>query len=70
MAATNLPYGVLLLLFYGAGHCAVIVFAGTFTGMVQHYLDWTEESRGVAILKRVCGALVLLGGLYLVHTAR
>ena len=70
LAATNLPYGILLLLLYGVGHCTVIVLAGTFTEVVQHYLNWTEKSRGAVILKRVCGALVLLGGLYLIYTAR
>ena len=70
LAATNLPYGILLLLLYGVGHCTVIVLAGTFTELVQHYLNWTEKSRGAVILKRVCGALVLLGGLYLIYTAR
>jgi len=70
LAATNLPYGVLLLLLYGVGHCAVIVLAGTFTEVVQHYLDWNEKSKGAVILKRICGVLVLLGGLYLIYTAR
>lgn len=70
LAATNLPYGILLLLLYGVGHCAVIVLAGTFTEVVQHYLNWNETSQGAVILKKVCGALVLLGGLYLIYTAR
>jgi cytochrome c-type biogenesis protein len=70
LAATNLSYGILLLLLYGAGHCAVIVLAGTSTEMVQHYLNWNEKSRGAVILKKVCGGLVLLGGLYLIYTAR
>ena len=70
LAATNLPYGVLLLLLYGVGHCAVIVLAGTFTEVVQHYLNWNEKSKGAVILKKVCGVLVLLGGLYLMYTAR
>lgn len=70
LASTNLPYGILLLLCYGAGHCSVIVLAGTFTEVVQHYLNWTEKSKGAVILKKVCGGLVLLGGLYLIYTAR
>ncbi len=69
LASTNLTYGLLLLVFYGVGHCAVIVLAGTFTGVVQHYLDWNEKSKGAVILKKVCGALVLAGGLYLIYTA-
>ncbi len=70
LAATNLPYGIMLLVLYGLGHCTVIVLAGTFTEVVQHYLNWNEKSRGAVILKRVCGVLVLLGGLYLIYTAR
>ncbi|MEI6809044.1 MAG: cytochrome c biogenesis protein CcdA [bacterium] len=70
LASTNLPYGILLLLLYGVGHCAVIVLAGTFTGVVQQYLDWNEKSRGAVVLKKICGVLVLCGGLYLIYTAR
>jgi len=66
LAATNVFYGVLLLAVYGIGHCSVIVLAGTFTEMVQHYLNWSERSKGAVILKRVCGVLVLLGGIYLI----
>jgi len=69
LAATNLPYGVLLLLVYGVGHCSVIVLAGTFTEMVQRYLNWNEKSSGALILKKVCGVLVLIGGLWLIYTA-
>ena len=69
LAATNLAYGVLLLLMYGLGHCAVIVIAGTATGLVQRYLNWTEKSHGALILKRVCGSLVLVAGLYMVYIA-
>lgn len=62
-------YAGSLLLCYGIGHCAVIVLAGTFTGIVQRYLNWNESSKGALILKKVCGLLVLLGGLYLIYTA-
>ena len=70
LAATNLPYGILLLLLYGLGHCGVIVLAGTFSEVVQNYLNWNEKSQGALILKKVCGVLVILGGLYLLYTAR
>jgi len=69
LAAKNLFYGILLLVTYGIGHCSVIVFAGTFTEIVQRYLNWNEKSKGAVILKKSCGALVLLGGLYLLYTA-
>lgn len=70
LAATNLSYGIVLLLLYGVGHCSVIVLAGTFTEVVEHYLHWNEKSKGALILKKICGVLVLLGGLYLIWTAR
>ena len=70
LASTSLAYGVLLLAVYGVGHCSVIVLAGTFTEVVQRYLNWNEESKGAAVLKKVCGVLVLLGGVYLIYTAR
>ena len=69
MAAAHMAYGILLLLAYGIGHCAVIVLAGTFTETVQHYLNWNESSQGAAILKKTCGVLVLLGGLWMIYTA-
>jgi cytochrome c-type biogenesis protein len=69
LAATNIGYGILLLAVYGVGHCSVIVAAGTSTELVQHYLNWNEESKGAAILKKVCGGLVLLGGVYLIYVA-
>lgn len=66
VAATDLIYAVSLLLAYGIGHCAVIVFAGASTGSVQRYLNWNEKSRGVSVVKKVCGALVIAGGVYMV----
>jgi len=69
LAATNLLYGIVLLLAYGVGHCSVIVLAGTFTEVVQRYLDWNEKSRGLVILKAICGVLVMLGGVYLIYIA-
>jgi cytochrome c-type biogenesis protein len=68
LAKTNIAYGIILLLAYGIGHCSVIVVAGTFTEVVQHYLNWNERSKGVIIVKKVCGILVILGGVYLIYT--
>lgn len=69
IASTQFLYGVSLLFIYGIGHCSVIIFAGTFTGVVQHYLNWNEKSRGAIILKKICGILVILGGIYLIWSA-
>ncbi len=69
LAKTAPLYGSSLLLAYGVGHCAVIVLAGTFTEVVQRVLNWNEQSRGLTIIKAICGGLVILGGLWLIYTA-
>ncbi|MGA2093272.1 MAG: cytochrome c biogenesis protein CcdA [Sedimentisphaerales bacterium] len=69
LAASNLIYGLTLLLFYGIGHCSVIVVAGTSTEIVQRFMNWNEKSRGTFYIKRVCGVLILLGGVWLIYIA-
>lgn len=69
LGATNPGYAALLLFAYGIGHCSVIVAAGTSTEMVQRFLNWNEQSRGTLWVKRVCGLLVILGGLWMIYTA-
>jgi cytochrome c-type biogenesis protein len=69
-AATNLLYGVSLLLAYGIGHCSVIVFAGTCTEFIQRYMSWNEKSRATIIIKGSCGLLLILCGLYLIYIAK
>lgn len=67
-SSTSFLYGAALLLAYGLGHCAVIVAAGTSTELVQHFLNWNEKSKGIAVVKFLCGILVVLGGVYLIFT--
>ena len=69
LSSTNFLYGSTLLLFYGLGHCSVIVLAGTFTEAVQRYLNWNEKSRGAFLLKKICGIVIMLAGLYLIYVA-
>jgi cytochrome c-type biogenesis protein len=66
LGSTNIPYAMLLIAVYGVGHAAVIVAAGTFTEVVQKYLNWTSGSRAVNILRKVCGALIIIAGAYLI----
>ena len=69
LGSENFAYGMLLMAFYGIGHCSVIVFAGTFTEVVQRYLNWNENSRGAVVLRKLCGVLVLLAGIYMIYIA-
>jgi cytochrome c-type biogenesis protein len=67
-AQTDYLISILLLLSFGIGHCAVIVGAGTVTNRVQRYLNWSDQSKALLWMKRICGILVILGGIYLVYT--
>lgn len=69
VGATTPLFAAGLLITYGIGHCSVIVLAGTFTQTVQKYLRWNETSMAANIVKKICGVLVLFGGLYLIYTA-
>ncbi|HOX57404.1 MAG TPA: cytochrome c biogenesis protein CcdA [Candidatus Paceibacterota bacterium] len=62
-------YAASLLLAYGMGHCSVIILAGTSTEVVQRFLNWNEQSKGLAAVKIICGILVMLGGVWLIYTA-
>jgi len=66
VATTQLFFAITLLLAFGVGHCSIIVLAGTLTEKVQQYLNWTDKTRGAIILRKVCGILVILGGIYLI----
>ncbi|MFH1681973.1 MAG: cytochrome c biogenesis protein CcdA [Candidatus Eisenbacteria bacterium] len=70
VAATSWLFGLTLLLAYGVGHCSVIVGAGTSAEAVQCYLNWTERSKSSILVRKLCGILVILGGVYLLYTAR
>jgi len=67
VAKTNIIYSVVLLLAFGIGNILVIVAAGTLTKKVQQYLNWTEKSKAVTYIKRICGVLVILGGIYMIY---
>ena len=64
-SSSSLVYGVPLLLAYGIGHCAVIVFAGTFTRVIENYLRWNESSKALGLVKKTCGVLMLVAAVYM-----
>ncbi|HEX2983863.1 MAG TPA: cytochrome c biogenesis protein CcdA [Ignavibacteriales bacterium] len=66
VSAESPMYGGSLIAAFALGHCAVITGAGTFSSSIQSYLNWTEKTKAVSIIKRVCGALVVAGGIYLI----
>ncbi len=58
-----------LTLAYGAGHCGVIVVAGSSVGWVQGILEWNQRSRGLTLLRKATGILLIIGGVYLIYRA-
>lgn len=67
-ASTDVFLSVSLLSAFALGHIFVIVLAGTMTKKVQQYLNWTESSKAVKYIKKACGILVILGGIYFIYT--
>jgi cytochrome c-type biogenesis protein len=65
-ATTNFAGAVTLLFAFALGHCAVIVTAGMLANRIQRYLDWSDKSKVTLWIKRVCGFLVILGGVYMI----
>ncbi|MBN2042134.1 MAG: cytochrome C biogenesis protein [Spirochaetes bacterium] len=69
VASSSLAYAAALVLAYTIGHCSVIIIAGTFTETVNHLLRWNDESKGAAVVKKACGALVSTAGVYMLISA-
>ena len=40
----------------------------TSTELVQRFLDWNEHSKGVTVVKSICGLLVIFRGGWLIYT--
>lgn len=70
VATAQMYVGLLLVLSYGLGHCLIIALAGASSAWVQKSLDWNASSPVGRRLKHVCGLLIVLGGFYLLYTAR
>jgi cytochrome c-type biogenesis protein len=60
-------FATFLVVAYAVGHCGVLALAGA-TGQRLSVVA-ARSRRGVEAMRRVCGVLVLVGGMYLVYTA-
>lgn len=65
-AQTEYALAVGLLGAYAVGHCGVIVLAGTMANKAQAMVSWGSTSRVATWVRRTCGALVVLAGVYLI----
>lgn len=69
IGGSNLLKAILLIAAFGVGHCTVIVAAGSVTQTVQNYLNWTNQTKGVSIIRKITGVFVILGGIYFIFTS-
>ena len=69
MGAERLAEAVALGAFFAVGHGLVVVFAGAFSDRVQRLVSWSGRSRAARWSRRICGLLVVLGGLYLLYNS-
>lgn len=67
VSSSDLKLAISLLFAFALGHIFIIVLAGTLIKEVQQYLNWTEKSKAALYFKKVCGGLVILGGIYLFY---
>lgn len=58
-------YGGLLLVAYSIGHCGLILAGGTSMGLVQRMVDSNGWTRGVGLIRKLAGVLILLVGIFL-----
>ncbi|MFA6287091.1 MAG: cytochrome c biogenesis protein CcdA [Opitutaceae bacterium] len=70
VAATAPAFAFGVLALFGLGHCFVIGLAGVSSSWVQRWLAWQNDTPGAKWLRRICGMLVIAGGVYLIVTAR
>lgn len=65
-AEANFLFAALLIVLYSIGHCGVIIVAGTVGARLQTFLNWDQKSHMTARLRKLCGIVLILIGLYLV----
>lgn len=65
MPLKGAAFGAILLVAYSLGHCGLVLAGGTSIGMVQRLADSRGWNRGVDVLRRIAGALILLVGAFL-----
>lgn len=68
ISSSNIYNAVLLILAFGAGHCLVLAAAGTMSAKIGSYLKWADNSNTLNIFKKICGILIILGGIYFILT--
>jgi cytochrome c-type biogenesis protein len=64
LSSENRLLATLLVSAFAFGHVLVVALAGSTTGLIQRYLDWTGKSPFMLYVKRFCGAVVFGYGVF------
>jgi len=57
-------FGALLLVAYSTGHCGLVLVGGTSMGFVQRMADSKGWNRGIDIMRRLAGVLIIAVGVW------
>ncbi|MGB6064834.1 MAG: cytochrome c biogenesis protein CcdA [Desulfomonilaceae bacterium] len=58
-------FGGIMMLFYGIGHCLLILAVGTSAGAAKHLISSTRMHAANLVLKKAAGALLAAVGIYI-----
>jgi cytochrome c biogenesis protein CcdA len=58
-------FGGIMMLFYGIGHCLLILAVGTSAGAAKHLISSTRMQSANLVLKKAAGGLLAAVGLYI-----
>ena len=58
-------FGGIMMLFYGVGHCLLILAVGTSAGAARHFISSARMHAANLALKKAAGALLAAVGLYI-----
>ncbi len=63
----NMAWGILLLLLYSIGHSIIVLFAGTFVGLVNKIISNEKYSLFSKSVKVIMGGIILLIAFYMFY---
>lgn len=63
-SSENLSSGIMMLILFALGHSLTIAIAGTFVQFVEKILKVSQDSKKILYIRRACGILVIIAGLY------
>ncbi len=63
-SSSDLFKGIVMLLMFAIGHTAVLAFAGVSYKKVSQYLNWSSKAGRMLLIRRICGIVVIVFGIY------